>query len=208
MKNENNKNENIWTREFNPSVDIVYYIDIIIKYIKIIAKYIYDKILTRWGIFLISLMGFGYVSWYFYIYIKYGDVYPHPDIVNQIQFYVDYICRNNYQCNDNIQNITYLSLIFIPIFLYSTIFLFYKNKEKFEKWRLFTLWYLFWYILIGMIVLLTDTGGGIGDGILIILFFITSLPIYSLVSSWIISKKLGIFMTLIILFYVIIMYLK
>ena len=62
MKKEN-KNENIWTREFNPSIDII------IKYIKIIAKYIYDKILTRWGIFLISLVGFVYIMINIYIYI-------------------------------------------------------------------------------------------------------------------------------------------
>ena len=195
MKKEN-KNENIWTREFNPSVDIVYYIDIIIKYIKIIAKYIYDKILTRWGIFLISLVGFGYVciDWYIFIYL--GSYYPEPKIRDQWFHLKEIVCIGNSECINIVTDGWWLFLIFIPIFLYSTIFLFYKNKEKFEKWRLFTLWYLFVYILLG-IPGLKDTGGIAGE-LGIIVFLTVSLTIYLLISSWIISKKLGIFMTFLI----------
>ena len=145
MKKENKK-ENIWTREFNPSIDII------IKYIKIIAKYIYDKILTRWGIFLISLVGFGYIMINIYIYIYLDSFYPNSELINEaVQFKRYVVCSDSSLCLRIIKSITNLSYIFIPIFLYSTIFLFYKNKEKFEKWKRLTVKYLLWYILIGYV---------------------------------------------------------
>ena len=69
MKKENNKNKNKGIsifpkdKDYKPNPNLLK-----------VSDYIYNKLGSRWGIFLISLVGFGYVCIFIYIYKYLRDV--------------------------------------------------------------------------------------------------------------------------------------
>ena len=180
MKKENNKNENkgisIFSKDkdYKPNPNLLK-----------VSDYIYNKLGSRWGIFLISLLYLIYIS----IYIL--DI---PTLGDKTIFYIrdifSVICLSKESCISFLESSFFIiGCISIPIFLYSTIFLFYKNKEKFEKWRLFTFKYLLFYIFFGYLSSQDNGYHSFGPSAIEVFLFI-SLPLYLIFSILIFSKKL------------------
>ncbi len=96
-------------------------------------------------------------------------------------------CGENYDCRSIINLYAYFSFLFFSFLFFSFLFFLQKNKDNFEKWRKFSLWYLLAYLII-----VTIFPWYIGDGFLSFqiseaVFFLTG--IHFIISLFYLFKK-------------------